>query len=362
MKGSLRDNGTYSITYNLPYWFTRRIRRYTSLMDISPQAQTRLSMLEFYYQIKDAAATARLFKTSRKSLYKWRRRYETSGKQLSSLDDQSTAPISRRHSTLSFADEMKIKKLREKYIRLGKRKLQSLYRKEHGEYMSCHHIQQVIEKYELYFDRVRAQKIKYKKDKRRGARKVRINEINPNDYVCVSKPFFFCCDSIVLYLPYGIKRYILTAVERERKIAYARVYPGHSSLYAFDFLMRLNLLVEGKIAAILSDNGSEFARFFDEACRKLNIVHIYSRVKTPKDNPIVERFNRTLQEEFMETSSEFEPSLVNSTLIKTNRLLTEWLIFYNFTRPHQSLDYLTPIEYYQSQLQVSPIYPSLTLA
>ena len=166
-----------------------------------------------------------------------------------------------------------------------------------------------------------------------------------------------------LYLPYGIKRYILTAVENERKIAYARSYSSKSSLSAFDFLMRLQALVEGKIAAILSDNGSEFAKCFEEVCRRLKIIHIYTRIKTPKDNSINETFNRTMQEEFMETDEYFEPYLTETNLIEANKRLTEWLIFYNFNRPHQALDYLTPFEYYQLQVKqkkLLPMCPTLT--
>jgi transposase InsO family protein len=45
------------------------------------------------------------------------------------------------------------------------------------------------------------------------------------------------------------------------------------------------MLAEGQIAAILSDNGSEFRAEFDAACRKLNIQHIFTRLKTLKDTP-----------------------------------------------------------------------------
>jgi transposase InsO family protein len=175
-------------------------------------------------------------------------------------------------------------------------------------------------------------------------------------------------DSIVLYLPYGIKRYIPTAVEYEKKIAYARCYSSKSTLSSFDFLMRLSMLTDGKIAAVLSDNGSEFAKYFDEACRRLKIVHIFTRVKTPKDNSVNERFNRTIQEDFMETDKYFEPYLTESDLTEANRRLTEWLIFYNFIRPHQSLNYKTPIEWYNDYRvklgccklkQVLPMYPTL---
>ena len=42
-----------------------------------------------------------------------------------------------------------------------------------------------------------------------------------------------------------------------------------------------------------------------------------------------------------------------------NKRLTDWLIEYNFHRPHQALDYLTPIEFNQ-KYQVSGMYPSST--
>lgn len=354
--GKLSDAGTYSITYNLPYWFYKFVNAHP-MGELSPQAQLRLSMIEFYYQIRDVSAAAESFKTSRKTLYKWLRRYEQSGKQLSSLEDRSKATHIKRQTLLSIESELKIKHLRQRYIRLGKVKLQRLFKTEYGQYISQSHISSVIQKHNLYYDPNKTKRIRSKKIKGKGAKKIRINEINPVNYLTNQKPFFFTTDTIVLYLPYGIKRYILTAVEHEKKIAYARSYSSKSSLSAFDFLMRLSALVEGQIAAILSDNGSEFAKYFEEACNRLKIIHIYSRVHTPKDNSICERFNRTLKEEFMETDEYFEPLLTQSNLIQANQRLTEWLIFYNFTRPHQALDYKTPFEYYQLQVKKQKLLP-----
>jgi transposase InsO family protein len=74
----------------------------------------------------------------------------------------------------------------------------------------------------------------------------------------------------------------------------------------------------------------------------------------PKDNPECERFNRTLQEEFIALGNMTE----NVDLF--NRKLTEWLIEYNFRRPHQALDYLTPIEFTQKYSKVSKMYSSNT--
>lgn len=361
-KGRLGSSGSYSITYNLPYWLLKFAKAHP-MGEISSSAKQRLSMVEFFYQVRDASVAARMFKMSRKTFYKWVSRYEKSGKQLSSLENVSKAPLTKRKVQLSFTEEMQIKHLREQYIRLSKTKLQILYRRKYDVFMSQHHIQYVIEKHNLYYDSLATKRRSLKRIRGRGAKKIRINEVNPRDYVSPQKPFFFCTDTIVLYLPYGIKRYVLTAIEYEKKIAYARCYTNKSSLSAFDFLMRLNMLVDGKIAAILSDNGSEFLKYFDEACKRLKIIHIYSRVNTPKDNSIDERFNRTVQEEFMQTDEYFEPLLTKSTLIEANQRLTDWLIFYNFERPHQTLKYMSPMEWYNHyQLKgVSPMSPSITL-
>jgi len=163
-------------------------------------------------------------------------------------------------------------------------------------------------------------------------------------------------DTIILYW-YGQYRAIFTAIEDKTKLGYAKVYPTHSSNNAADFLKRLMVLADCQIVVIHSDNGSEFAGEFKKACRQLSIEQVYSRVKQPKDNPDLERFNRTLQEEWLAFS---EVGL--DEIKEANTDLTEWLVEYNFNRPHQALDYLTPIEYADKQYfsKVLPMYPAST--
>jgi transposase InsO family protein len=47
---------------------------------------------------------------------------------------------------------------------------------------------------------------------------------------------------------------------------------------------------------------------------------------------------------------------------EVNQRLTPWLIEYNSVRPHQALDYLTPLEYIElhPQNKMSPMSPSST--
>ena len=163
-----------------------------------------------------------------------------------------------------------------------------------------------------------------------------------------------CLDSIVRNIN-GYKRYIITAIDKYTKVAYARMYNSHSSFCTQDFLLRLNYLLNNQIENIQTDNGSEFQKYFDKACIKLNLDRYYSRVRTPKDNAICERFNRTLKEEFMQLGNN------NSNIEIFNQNLTEWLIEYNFNRPHQSLEYMTPISFTQKYSKVSKRYSSNTI-
>ena len=65
-----------------------------------------------------------------------------------------------------------------------------------------------------------------------------------------------------------------------------------------------------------------------KACQELKIQQYYFRVRTPKDNPDNKRFNQTIQQEFIDLGN-FNP---NPEIF--NQKLTEWLIEYNFKRPH----------------------------
>ena len=67
----------------------------------------------------------------------------------------------------------------------------------------------------------------------------------------------------------------------------------------------------------------------------------------------IERFNQTLEYEWLYNSNlSLDPE-------EFNPRLTEWLIEYNFHRPHQSLGYLAPIEYIEKELAEihSPVLP-----
>ena len=143
----------------------------------------------------------------------------------------------------------------------------------------------------------------------------------------------------------GLLGYDCPALPRTKKI---------HSYSAKDFLQRLSYLLDGKFDNLQTDNGSEFLKHFETACAKLKVPHYFSRTRTPKDNSECERFNRTLQEEFIAMGN------MTEDIDLFNRNLTDWLIEYNFNRPHQTLNYLTPIEFTQKYAKVSKMYSSNT--
>ena len=167
--------------------------------------------------------------------------------------------------------------------------------------------------------------------------------------------FMLHLDSIVLYR-HQLKRYIITGVDDYSKLAYARMYTSHASKSAEDFLQRLNYLLGDTVKHVHTDNGSEFHKHFEQAVSKLNLTHWWSRPKTPKDNPSNERFNRTLKEEFLSWGN-FTPDIA-----VFNQRLTEWLVEYNSIRPHQALNYLTPLAFAEKAMHLSTMWSSSTMS
>jgi transposase InsO family protein len=83
---------------------------------------------------------------------------------------------------------------------------------------------------------------------------------------------------------------------------------------------------------LLSDNGSEFEADFARTLEKHGIERWYTCPKTPKMNAHAERFNRTIQESFVD----YHEDLLFTDLAVFNRKLADWLVFYNTERPHHA--------------------------
>jgi transposase InsO family protein len=323
---------------------------------IKTHERLRVEWMVFYCTAanRNAALTARHFSISRKTFYKWWKRFKDSKYDVHSLADQSKAPCHRRSWEVSLVQEERVRRLRKRYPYYGKKKLKVLYRRDYSEGISTWKIERVIRRHRLYPDRRKAERTARKRALARQKPKRRITQLVKEKRPC----FLFHLDTIVIYWD-NIKRYIITAIDHTTKLGYARMYKNKSSRAAADFLYRLRYLVGQPIENLQTDNGSEFALEFERTTVKLGIQRYFSRVRTPKDNPEIERFNQTLEYEWLYNSNlSLDPEELNPRLI-------DWLVEYNFNRPHQSLGYLTPIEYIEGKLakihnQVSPMWSAST--
>lgn len=341
-----RGGGRYARPMTLTYTYRRRsFTAAASLPRLSPEARKRLAWMDHYRKTKNISLTCRYFGISRQCFHTWQRRYDPF--RLESLEEKSRRPRRTRTWDVSRLEEFRILSLRRAHIRYGKMKLKVLYAQTYGIAISSWKIQRVIEKHRLYFHP--GANAKLRKKRKRNQAKKRITELKKE----TREGFLVALDTIVRYWA-GTKRYIVTGIDVHSKIAFARMYPSKHSRHAADFLKRLHYLFDGRIENLQMDNGSEFGGDFRTAAEALRLPQYFSRPKTPTDNPFDERFNRTLQDEFIAMGN------MTANCDSFNRKLTDWLVEYNFKRPHQTLGYAVPVEYHYQNQKVSPMYPSST--
>ena len=342
----------YYLIPNIKISRTKYIRwkKISKKLKLSKKANQRLNWIIYYYTKanKNASLTCRHFGMTRSKWYFWFKRFDETN--LRTLEDDSTSPIKKRQKEYTNLQYERLVKLRKQFIRYGKVKLLIKYKDLYPEdkNISEWKVQCIIQVSGLYYHPKKASRTASKR--RKALNKKRIAELKKKP----KNGHLIALDSVVRIIN-GQRRYIITAIDNYSKIAYARMYNSHGSVCAEDFLIRLNYLLDGKIDNILTDNGSEFQKYFDRACQKMGLSRYYSRIRQPKDNPVCERFNRTLSEEFIQLGN----TTSNTAVFNSN--LTEWLVEYNFHRPHQTLEYMTPIGFTQKYGKVSKMYSSNTL-
>jgi putative transposase len=97
----------------------------------------------------------------------------------------------------------------------------------------------------------------------------------------------------------GLKRYIFTAIDVRTRFAFACSYSSNSSTNGTDFLNKFLVVAPFSVTKIQTDNGSEFAKHFDTCCQNNDLTHFFNYPRHPKSNAHLERFNRTIQEQFV---------------------------------------------------------------
>lgn len=307
---------------------------------ITEQAKRRTRILAFWERHGELA-TREAFDVSRRTLYRWQAALTNVGGKLEGLNARSTAPRHRRKRSIPDGTLTRIIALRTTHPRLGKDKLHALLRQE-GYQGSISTVGRILA--DLKRCNQLPQPIRLSLQGRTGNLVARI----PRRKKKLRRPTSYRVlevDTIVRFID-GVKRYILTGVDTERRTAFAAAYTNHGSASAADFLEKARIVLPDCPPAVQTDNGSEFALHFEHACRDGQITHFHTYPRSPKMNAHVERFNRTLDEEFLR----FHRALLRDDVRTFNDQLVDWLLWYNGERPHYALGQVSPLRFMMSQL------------
>lgn len=163
----------------------------------------------------------------------------------------------------------------------------------------------------------------------------------------------------------GTRRYIITFEDIYSRFSFAWATKSHASKAAQEFF-ELCLKVfpySFNFLHVLTDNGSEFKKHFSSKLKELHLTHYHTYPKTPKMNAHVERFNRTIQDDFVD----WNLSLLKKDPTNFNHSLIDYLIFYNTKRVHHAFqNKLSPIQFImqwqEKQLQQVQSNKSVKLA
>ena len=309
---------------------------------ITEQAKERCRILSFWEKHGNTATTE-AFNVSCRTLYRWQKNLRKTHGKLEGLNANSTAPHHRRKRNVPDNTIERIITLRSLHPRLGKDKLhviltQDGYQgsistvgrilsdlKKQGRMPSPTHLSLQGRTGNLIEYRVKGQK------KLRRPKGYRVLEV----------------DTVVRYID-GVKRYILTGVDTQRRTSFAAAYTNHGSASAADFLEKARIVLPDCPQAVQTDNGSEFALHFSSAVTTLGLTHYHTYPRSPKMNAHVERFNRTLDEEFLR----YHRGLLRDDVSAFNEKLIDWLLWYNGERPHYALGQVAPLRFMMASLPV----------
>jgi len=312
-----------------------RFKQYLKIISRNQIVQEKLNVIEFFDNY-GSKTTKDAFNISRATVYRWKKIYKDSRYDPESLIPKSTRPKTTRCMYLDPDILDFIRNLRKNNHRFGKSKTKTLLdvycTQNNLPSISESTIGKIIKRYNMFYD---ASHVKRKVKRKRKRISKSFRPSTPGELVEI--------DAIVRY-DFGIKRYLITAIDLYSRFTFAYSYKHLSSHMALDFYKKLESIAPFDIQSVKTDNGSEFLGVFDKYLVKNNIKHYFIYPNTPKHNAFVERFNRTIQEEFLEYNLEY---LWDTKLL--NQKLVDYLLFYNGVRPHRSLDNMTPLAYLVSK-------------
>ncbi len=305
---------------------------------IPHEAHHRLKILHFCAR-HGPAATGEAFGVSRRTLYRWQRALTQAGGDPQALAVRSRAPHRRRQATWPPALSQAIRRLRTTYPNRGKAKLHVLLRPwcaQHG--LALPRVSTIGRLIARAPDRMRHTPSRLDARGRPKPRTRRRKSRPPRPRP--AQPLAVLAGDPVVRLHAGLRRYLFTFIDPCSRFAFAVATATASSRHATHALDALCALLPAPPRVLLSDNGPEFQGHFQHRLDERGITHWWTYPRSPKMNAHAERFNRTLQETFVD----YHEDLLFDDLAAFNRKLADWLLAYNTVLPHHSLGRQSPVQ------------------
>jgi transposase InsO family protein len=308
-------------------------------------ARKRLSVLKLAESLGNVTEACRRMGMDRTSFYEWKQRFETHG--LEGLKD--LPPIHHSHpQTTSEEVEKQIIALSLTQPGWGCVKLSDKLKLQ-GISVSSPTVQKILIKHDMAskYDRImRLEERHLKEGLTLNEEQIRLVEkINPaftERHVESSKPGeLLSQDTKLIGTISGIGRvYLHCVVDTYGSFAFGILHTSKQPEAAVSVLYN-DVLPRYKewglpVETILIDNGREFCGLdthpYELFLRLNDIEHRTTQVRRPQTNGFVERFNRTIQEEFVQVA--FRKKLYVSVEELQNDL-DIWMDHYNYERPHR---------------------------
>jgi len=306
---------------------------------VSEKAHRKARILVFWEK-HGTQATLDAFPVKKRTLYHWKSIWEKSGGKLESLNDQSRAPKKKRVRIWPEEIVSEIKRLRWDHPNLGKDKiypeLLEFCKNNNLKCPTISTIGRIIK--DLGGLRMFPQKVSHfgKVKPLKRLKKLR----KPKDFKVCYPGHLAALDTIEEHLN-GNRRYVISFEDIYTRFGFAWSTKSHASLAAKEFFELCLKIFPFPIKFVLTDNGSEFAKHFSQKLKKLHMIHFHTYPKTPKMNAHCERFNRTLQDEFIDfhKSELLTPDIFNNKII-------DYLVWYNTRRVHYAFqNKLSPLQF-----------------
>jgi len=312
---------------------------------ISAEGAKRLRWMDHYGRCGNARLTCRHFNISAQTFYRWKNRFNP--EDLTTLEAESRRPRHVRQPLTPARVQGRILELRNKYPRWGKDKLVVLLRRE-GIRVSTSTVGRVMKRLKARGVLVEPINVRQAKEARKRRRRPRYAIRKPEGYLVNAPGDLIQVDTLQIHLQGCGRRWQFSSRDLITRIDVSRAYRNASSFAASLFLEYMERKFPFAIRAIQIDGGSEFKQHFEEACRAHGIRLFIIPPRSPKLQGYVESANKTHRVEFYEVED------IALSMEEHNKQLEAWDTIYNTIRPHQSLAYQTPAEYYQAWLKTHP--------